>query len=175
MTVQYSTSYYIVLLHSINSILTLRSVAFCPVASCLSGLLSCGLLSGGLLSRRLLSGTPKACDRSENICYIQCTCTCLCEYFYAQIRRQVKKKSVHIGYKNTTLLQYVFFCEPLNCVSFQGVCHTLYSNTSSCVKFQTSFGTNVRTWVLSSRLSLLSVSNVISNVLPIHVIITDKH
>ena len=45
MTVQYRTSYYIVLLHSINSILTLRSVAFCPVASCLSGLLSCGLLS----------------------------------------------------------------------------------------------------------------------------------
>jgi len=45
MTVHYSTSYYIVLLHSINSILTLRSVAFCPVAFCLSGLLSCGLLS----------------------------------------------------------------------------------------------------------------------------------
>ena len=57
MTVHYSTSYYIVLLHSINSILTLRSVAFCPVAFCLSGLLSCGLLSGGLLSRGLLSGS----------------------------------------------------------------------------------------------------------------------
>ena len=40
MTVHYSTSYYIVLLHSINSILTLRSVAFCPVAFYLSGLLS---------------------------------------------------------------------------------------------------------------------------------------
>ena len=37
----------VVLAHlaQLSSILTLRSVAFCPVVFCLSGLLSCGLLS----------------------------------------------------------------------------------------------------------------------------------
>jgi len=54
---------------------------------------------------------------SYNTCRTLCTCIYLYEYSYDEIGCSEIKNSSHIGYKNTSVLQCVFYCEWLNIVS----------------------------------------------------------
>ena len=47
----------------------------------------------------------------DNICHILCICTYLYEYSYGYIGRSEMNNTSHIGYKSTSVLQFVVCCE----------------------------------------------------------------